>query len=39
MIESEVRALRDDMRITHEELISDQEADEILGVFANAKCA
>jgi hypothetical protein len=39
MIESEVRALRDDMRITHEELISDKEADEILGVFAHAKCA
>jgi len=39
MIESEVRALRDDMRITHEELISDQEADDILAVFENAKCA
>jgi len=39
MIESEIRALRDDMRITHEELISDLEADEILSAFADAKCA
>jgi hypothetical protein len=36
MIESEIRSLRDNMRITHEELISDSEADQILGVFANA---
>jgi len=36
MVESEIRALRDNMRITHEELISDTEADEILGGFANA---
>ena len=36
MVESEIRALRDNMRITHEELISDAEAQEILGGFANA---
>jgi hypothetical protein len=36
MIESEVGALRDDMRITHEELMSDQEADEVLSAFSHA---
>jgi len=36
MVESEIRALRDNLRITHEELISEQEADEILGIFKNA---
>jgi len=36
MIESEIRALRDDLRITHEELISEQEADKILNIFGNA---
>ncbi|MEI9999910.1 MAG: hypothetical protein WDO13_12520 [Verrucomicrobiota bacterium] len=34
MIESEIRALRDDLRITHEELISEVEAEKILGAFA-----
>lgn len=38
MIESEVRALRDDMRITHEELVSEQEADDVLRAFSDAKC-
>jgi len=36
MVESELRALRDDMRITHEELISEAEAKDILSVFADA---
>jgi hypothetical protein len=36
MVESEIRALRDDLRITHEELISEEEARNILGIFPNA---
>jgi hypothetical protein len=36
MVESEVRALRDDLRITHEELVSEEEAKEILSIFKNA---
>jgi hypothetical protein len=37
MVESEIRALRDDMRITHEELISEEEAKDILSVFRDAE--
>lgn len=36
MVESEIRALRDNMRITHEDLISEQEADGILSAFTHA---
>jgi len=36
MVESEIRALRDDLRITHEELISEEEAKNILGIHQNA---
>ena len=37
MVESEIRALRDDMRITHEELISEDEAKSVLSVLIDAK--
>jgi len=36
MVESEIRALRDDLRITHEELISEEETRDILSVFQDA---
>jgi hypothetical protein len=36
MVESELRALRDDLKITHENLISEEEATNILGVNLNA---
>lgn len=36
MVESELRALRDDLKLTHEDLISGEEAANILGFNLNA---